>query len=439
MWEALMTKVKRITILTLIVFSLLCLVSVFVLQNKNEKTTNISAEAMRISAYQVEEREISPSEIDVILYMELMFLRDGVYPTDDKKYVKLKTTDFSSLSVLELNDVRQGTMKMTDVSGLGLFDFSNLRELYLKNNSLTKISAKTFWGMTQLDVLDLTGNELETLDIGNLTVIGCLKAPNNKLRTVDLSNLAEQGDVDLSFNLINDINSLKLKKNGQNAKVDLYGNYIKNFKAENFENYDMIVGFQNQTQEYNETTLIKLYKFDSQEFWIECQNDDMQSTTAITSSATLAPATYQVRLRDVNGYYNYETITIVVKKSPPTIMILNQENQEVDYSETIKEKIEVKFFSNDSNYVVEYSINGGNYIKGNTVNLEKSGSYSFIVRSVNQSGEYSQNYSFTVQMTIRKNNILQILAIAFSIMLVVGVGYAILSYYNRKAQGKYRG
>lgn len=406
----------------------------------NDKTMqNVEAQVMNVPREPIEEREISPVEMDPILYIYLMYVRDGVYPdVDTDDYVKLKTTDFVDLEELDLSDVRDEDLRMSSVEGLGLFDLSNLRRLDISDNNLTSIPASTFNGITQLDYLDVRGNNLELLEIGTLDYIGQLQASQNKLQTVDLTNLSAGGTVDLSYNEIDDINSLNLAYDGQGASIDLYGNRIQNFDANNFINYNLMIGFQRESTDsaYNEKTIIKTFKYGEQNFYLECVNTATNVVTNIYDESTLAPATYNIYIRTSEGYLDYVPITIRIFKLAPTVSIVDEEGNALNIGDTIKGTAKIYLNSNDENYQVEYSINGGAYVKANYLEINTSGTYTFSVRAVSDIGDQSQTYAFTINVVNNDSNLLQILSIMFSILILIGVIYLVLVFFVYRTNKK---
>lgn len=416
-------------------FCIIICVSIFVggimVQNSSLQTKEISANNLYDTKLNnIEDREVYIQEMDPILYYHLMYIRDGSYPDlQAEDYVKLRTTDFVGIENLDLSDIRLDNIRITSVDGLGLFDFSSLKILNLSNNNLTEINARTFNGMPQLETLNVEGNCLEILDISTLNSVKILKAKKNNLKEVDLSNLSANGEVDLSFNAIESMSSLHLKEDGQNAKVILYGNKITDFVAENYINYDLLVGFQIEydlEKGYNEHTKIKIYNYNSQNYYLYCVNKATKEATIIRDEGTLIPATYEIYIREGETYLNFDAIVIKVYKLPPTYQVLDKDGNVLDISKTINSPVVIQFDSNDDNYIVEYKINGNTYIAQDSVELKKSGNYSITIRAVSDTGDISQETAFTVEIKINNGALWRMLAIIFSVFAILGILYVVI-------------
>ncbi len=378
----------------------------------------------------IEEREIQPVEMDLVLYLHLMYVRDGVYPDENSENL-LKTTDFVNLTELDLRDVRDGDLRMQSVEGLGLFDFSALRSLNLADNNLVEVPASTFDGMVALDYLNVEGNNLELLEIGGLDSIGELYASGNSLQEVDLTNLVAGGVADLSFNQISDITLLNLDVDGQGTTLDLYNNCLTNFVADDYTNYNMIVGLQRlvDVNQYNEHTVITNFKYGEQNYYLECVNIANDSIINIYDTATLPPATYNIYYRTSEGYVNYQSVQIRIYKTAPTVIITNEDGEELGLENTITENVCIYFDSNDENYEVVYTINGGPPVKSSYLEINRNGTYSFTVRAISDIGDESQTYSFTIKVSANSGNLLQILSIMFSVLILVGLIYLVLVFF----------
>ena len=371
---------------------------------------------------------------DLILYEYLMFVRDGAYPTEDTLTNNpLKENDFVEVTKLDLSDVRDGEHRITSVDDLGLFNFAALKELDLKNNNLTQIRAVTFERMTNLDTLNLEGNALTTLDFGNLQSLKKLYANNNSLTSVDLSILAAGGQASLCYNQIADIRKLNLQSDGKGASVDVYGNKIDNFINEKYGNYNLIIGFQYEYVNYNEKSVVKIYKTSGQEnYYLDCVNVKTNAHFRVDDASKLAPATYEITMCDENGALGYKVLPLKIEKSAPTFVITDNAGNELDVTKVITKETKIAFNSNDSNYKVVYSINGTSFVEGNTVTLNKSGTYSFCVYAKSSVGDNSQTYSFTIELQIRNNNFFQMLGIIMAIFAFAIAVYGVMFFLNRK-------
>ena len=419
-----MTNSKALVIYAMTAILMLMIGATMLVKSNDNNIDCLQAQSV-VSSDSIEARDISFVEMDLVLYMQLMFIRDGVYPDleSDTDYIKLNSKDFVDYVSLDLSDLRIDGITMTDASGLGLFDFSNLRTLDLSNNNLTEIPKETFAGMTQLDELIVYGNSLEVLDISTLTGIKNISAKSNNLSTIDLSSLLPEAVVNLSYNNIKDFSSLNLKLDGQGAQIDLYGNKLNNFSLDNYTNYNFIIGFQQEYDltKYDEHSIIRLYKYGKQIFWLECVNINTNQATYITSESTLTPSTYRIYLKDDSGYLDYEPITIKIYKSAPTYTILDEEGNPVDLSQDIKGAVRINFDSNDENYFVEYSINGKGYVVGDSIEINKNGTYTFTVKAVSDIGDESNSVAFTIKLSSNENGILKMLSIIFSVFILLGI------------------
>ena len=426
-----------VAVLSLIVSGFCCYTFCF---NKVDTNLTIMAESS-FDESQIIEREIEIDELGVGLYCQLLYIRDGHYPdfSNDGAYVKLKTTDFLDITSLDLSDVRitidDTTFKLNTVEELGIFYFPNLVSLDLSANNLTQIKAETFTNMPKLEELNLIGNALTTLEIGELKNIKTIYASNNSLTQVNLGNLASGANVDLSFNQIQDMQKLNLKSDGQGASINLYGNKINNFVEGQFVNYNFIIGFQQEydLKDYDEHTPIRVYNCGEQDFWLECVNVDTNAVTIITDSANLLPATYDIYLKNNDGYLYNKAIQIKINKSAPTITVVDKDGNILDLYNDFDGQVTIYFDSNDDNYQVQYAINSGNFVSGDSVELQKSGTYTLTVKAVSSLGDESKTVAFTVVIKNNSNGILKLLVVFFCLFILMGVLYlAYMFAFNRK-------
>ena len=371
---------------------------------------------------------------DLILYEYLMFVRDGKYPeTEELTNNPLKENDFATITSLDLSDVRDGEERISNVDMLGLFNFAELKDLNLSQNELTEIQAVTFAGMTSLENLNLEGNNLTTLEFGNLQSVKNLYANGNSLTAVDLSILAENGQAELCYNQITDIRKLNLQSDGKGARVDVYGNKIDNFLSGKYDNYDLTIGFQYEYAVYNEKNAVTIYKSTTQQgYYLDCVNTKTLEHFRVDDSQVLAPATYEITMCNESGALSYKTLTLKIVKSAPTFAIADMDGNALDLSKVITKETKITFNSNDANYNVVYSINGGSFVEGNSVILNKSGTYSFSVYAKSSVGDNSQTYSFTVQLRIDNNNFLQTLGIIMAIFAFAMAVYGVMYFLNRR-------
>ena len=374
---------------------------------------------------------------DFILYEYLMFVRDGAYPQNEEAITSnpLRENDFATLVELDLADVRDSDTNdhITDVKGLGKFNFTALKKLNLTNNNLKQINATTFAGMTNLESLNLEGNALTTLEFGNLQSVKNLQANGNALTAVDLSILAENGQASLCYNQISDIRKLNLQNDGKGASVDVYGNKINNYVSGKYQNYNLTIGFQYEYSTYNEKNSVNIYKTSGQEsYYLDCVNEKTEEHIRVDNTKKLTPATYKITMCDESGALAYKVLTLKIEKSAPTFSVTDSNGNKLDFSKIITKETRINFNSNDSNYKVVYSINGADYVEGNSVTLKKSGEYSFSVYAKSDVGDDSQRYNFTVQLKIKSNNFFQTLGIIMTIFAFVIAVYGVMIFLGRK-------
>lgn len=120
-------------------------------------------------------------------------------------------------------------------------------------------------------------------------------------------------------------------------------------------------------------------------------------------------------------------------KSAPKFEILDKDGNSVSHKNVIDKQITIHFNSNDELYKIKYSINGREYVEGESVMLNKSGTYSFVVMSVAPNGEKSKSTAFTVYMNLNDRNFWKTLGITMAIFAFIIVVYGVLKFVNRSS------
>lgn len=383
--------------------------------------------------------EITVLEIGDELYMQLLFIRDGQYPQDISTVEPLRENTFIDYTEIDLSNCSNVSSngKLSYIGGLAFFRFDNLKILNLSNNDLTKIPAQTFYNITSLTTLDISNNDITEISFGNLTTLQNFYAQNNKLASIDLSTLQNidnvMGEINLAQNNFSSTSDIILPSNSHPKYVELYGNNIldANYDVTSYAPHQLNFIMQSikQDTEIDDKTEIEIFpSFGLHNYKVKFTNTETTlSQTLGAGKHYLGVGQYQVEIYDGDNNLSsltgtvYKGFEFIVVKSAPTVSAYI-DGKLIDYNTKITKPVTLKFDSGNEDYIIEYSINGGEYVAGNEVTLEKRGKYNIFVKSTNGQN-VSKILSVGVEIEATEDNFATIFII---ILIIAGLGVGVM-------------
>lgn len=136
-------------------------------------------------------------------------------------------------SLIDLNTLHLQYNEIESIAEDAFSQLHNLQTLVLSHNSLSRLDSMSMAGLTGLTSLSLDNNKLEVIDenmFKNVTSLFELNFSNNKLRAVPsaIRSLSNLRSLDLSYNLITDINNSSYQGIEQLYGLNLESNRIGN-------------------------------------------------------------------------------------------------------------------------------------------------------------------------------------------------------------------
>ena len=380
-----------------IIIAIFLVISSFFCANNNTKT--IFADS-----------EVIYNNIDGIadenLYHALIWNNHNKYISNPSERATYLTQDiFSDTEELDLSYCDIETLL-----GLDLLDLSNLKRLYLGNNKLTLLSLNedVLNVIKNVEILDLSYNNFSYFDLSYFTNATSIDLSYNSISEVVMLDLKQNTSVNLMANNISSVEDIEID-NTKHYNINLSYNKISQVTAE-LENCDVDYYFQNTlNEELNTSNTIKVLSgYSMPNFNIkvfDASTSEVVETIYKDEEKQLDVGNYVLKFyNDNNLLYNtddvktfaYNNINIQVKPQRPIIKFYVND-EEVDGG-PFESDVTLRFFSND-NTTILYSINGKDFIEGNSITLKEERTNFIIVKCVKNNIE-SGNYN--VYVTIKK-------------------------------------
>lgn len=311
----------------------------------------------------------------------------GLYQIDDEnlydalwnEYLKkyptaqsLKVGSFKSFESLNLS-----YKNIKSISGLMYFKFDNLTTLNLSHNQITtRFSSFDF--MTALRSLDISYNQIAYVDCTFATALTAINANNNNISYANISCLKEGGTANLSFNSLDSFEKLVLPQ--VSASIYLTHNLLVEDAIQTTCTLNLGLQGVKDSSSLDTNSVIRFYGLENVEsvqiFSVKDQAESLVQTMEITGESEYCQLTnMQIGdyiLKFVQEGDSFENISFVVRPLKPTVVVESIDGEKFSEPYLIKQKAVVKISANGDVY---YSINGGEKKQGNTILIEKNGSY----------------------------------------------------------------
>lgn len=373
---------------------------------------------------------------DVYLYDYLLQAYNkyyGLTGTDKAKQIYVEM--FSEMTELDLTKAR-----ITDLSGLDVLNLENIKVLKLSQNLISEVKAEDIKNLLSLEELDLSDNNLKEFSIPtSLTNLKKLNLNKNYLSAIDISAI-NVGEVYLSFNKFTSINDVTMPRviyntdvyvelfnnnvldadsvynQGQleNAKVKVelglqgYGLNYKVIDSEE-EKITPIISKSNKLKFYNSTKYPNLKVvitnvLNNQQ--VKSIANGENKITEYSLGVGEYKLTYVDSTTDVDMYDYTDSYMCAFKghdcfKVVPTAPVVKHivKGKEFDDRAKFSGKGLLKATNVDGEGDLYYSIDGGSWVKGNEVVLDKGGEYVVTFKVV--IGELGSDTSFESEQVFK--------------------------------------
>lgn len=327
------------------------------------------------------------------------------------------------LNYSDLTDIEISGKEISDISGLKLMRLDYIKTISITNCKIASIGAECFENCPSLESVNFANNSITSFALPRIRNLKEVDLSSNQITALDISNCF--GD-DLSLNLAgNNITKMTdiVLGTGFEGKItlNLIGNNVYEINDQYFDTtkYDMKAGVQGMKNwdgdSYTTSSKgIRYYKSNIEGFAINVyiiSVREPQLVRTITDAdvedsknyvdITLPIGEYEYKYA-INGdeIYNsfdaskkyYKTQGFVVK---PTEVSYKFEHKGKTYDSigkvtgTVKVLLSSVDIDNGVDGVIEYSVNGGDWVRGNTIECSKGGTFSIRVRV--QVGDYENN------------------------------------------------
>lgn len=332
---------------------------------------------------------------------------------------KIYTDMFRDISIINLD--RKG---IASFSGMERLELDSLTTFSANINEIKSFD-QTIFRYTDEDIfesLSLAGNDLGSIDISNLTGLTYVDLSSNRLTHVDFGNIVGKvKDASVEFNLANNnfssIEDIVLpNRRIGHVTLNIINNNITNFNESHFSSYFTmrigVQGFVGSDSVVNVDTgnnlkvykiggglAVRIRKTDSENpnDWVKTITDDQIEDDYIMVDLPVGEYEYIYAIN--NGVVDGEIDWIdAFKHNDASRRYLDGEDfgvlpQKVGYYFTHKGKdyetlnkvtgkVTVTLSAKDEGAEIFYSVNGGDWIKGNVVNCDQGGSYSIKAKTV---------------------------------------------------------
>ena len=366
---------------------------------------------------------------DIYLYQYLLLAYNEHYNLTDKNHLTETTADdpATQLYVEMFKDFEELVLTntsytITSLKGLKVLNLENLKVLNVGQNQIEKIAVEDLKDLTSLEELILYDNSLTEITIpAGLTNLRVINLNKNKLEKFDAS-LLNVGELYLSFNKLTDINNVILPRIIYNTDlyVELFNNNITNAdaiytagtQAESKIKIELGLqgcGLNNKANE-QDVVVPKIAKNDKIKFYNSAKYPNLKVNIynaltgvlvkSFTNSAetkiaecNLEVGEYRVEYVDAtsgDSLYNWENQFACAFKTlnqfnvVPTAPIVKFviKNKEYDTYGKFSGVAKMIATTPDDNGEMFYSINGGEWIKGTEVKLDRGGQYNVAFKYV---------------------------------------------------------
>lgn len=327
------------------------------------------------------------------------------------------------LNYPDLTDIKISGKEISDISGLKLMRLDYIKTISITNCKISSISADCFENCPSLESINFANNSITSFALPRIRNLKEVDLSSNQITTLDISNCF--GD-DLSLNLAgNDITKMTdvVLGTGFEGKItlNLIGNNVYEINDQYFDTtkYDMKVGVQGMKNwdddSYTTSSKgIRYYKSNIEGFSLnvyitsvrepqlvrtitDADVEDSKNYVDITLPIGEYEYKYAINGDEIYDSFDaskkyYKTQGFVVK---PTEVSYKFEHKGKTYDSigkvtgTVKVLLSSVDIDNGVDGVIEYSVNGGDWVRGNTIECSKGGTFSIRVRV--QVGDYENN------------------------------------------------
>ena len=381
---------------------------------------------------------IEVSEMDSNLYYKLQSIAGGTL-RDDTIYSKnITELDLSFSALGAVSDKK----KIASLDGLELLDLRKVTVLKVNNQNISEITESNLSGMPNLERLEISGNILTDINISQNAKLKVFIADNNYLDKVDLSVMDASGFADgdsiisLNNNKLESIDDIILPDTNSSSKlsVSVENNKITDIVLDG-TTYKLNLGLQglrswdgNEKNIIDCTQNINFYGFldstiTAKVFKLDGSNkvEVLSFVNGSTSKNTLSVGEYKIVFYKDGIEFNEETyvdyysnMSFTVLPPRPTYYYL-RDGERVNAIDKLTKRATLVIESVDDAKTY-YSVNGGEWVEGNEINLTSGGSYPIEIKSV--LGGYE-----SLTTSIRINASLNLyLGEGVLILIIVGVG-----------------
>ena len=461
-------KIKELSLIVLI-FLMLCLFSLCpqaVFASTAPDLPEESTMGRRITTNEITDTQLYYSLLEVYnKYYELPRKNsdDTTIPRQQTIYKNMfNNMDFSKFDgVLDLGGGVNNRNGIQDLTGLELIDFSsciNLTKINLSKNALTNISAINLSSLNKATAIDLSDNNLTSVDLSSLDNIQNIDVSNNFLNSLNLSFLKTESTeaiINISNNKINDVNNVSFRREELltnnvnifainsldivdyvgNSKIKVYSGLSK-LKSSGLITYSEGLQY-NKLDNYNligitaSDIIINILDANSFEI-VKTINNSTFTSGNILQGLNFGNYLLYFTDQDNNSIMDqcnvlkdrYSAYELSLRPSKPTIALsIDEEIVELKEKEILSKNGIIKFSSIEQNTETWYKIGGGEWIKGDSVEVKAKSGIMLTVKSV--FGEYE---SETVSYYISADNsfgwtelLLIILVLVLFIALLFGL------------------
>lgn len=316
---------------------------------------------------------------DYNLFQKLL----NAYNPENLNYLTIDR--LKDLTILDLSS-NSASDKIIDLSGLNLLNLSSLETLILSNNNIYTTN-NMFNFLTSLTTLDLSGNNLTAFDSSFSEILLNVNLSGNQIKTADISTIPSGATVNLFNNNLSDFSKITFPES--DATVLLSHNMLTGSVPD-----DLLcileMGFQGVKNEGRlvPDSQIKFYGLDGctsiSIFKIEMEGDVPVETLVGEYDAEeeippFAISAYRLVFNETNDPKLFSDIEFMVLPNLPTAEFWEGDTL-LDGNITIFRKpTTVKLFADG---VIYYSINGGEEIEGDEIEIDTYGTYTILVWQV---------------------------------------------------------
>lgn len=398
------------------------------------QTVSVWSDSAVNSSYELGSRIELTSFGDTKLYSALLSVVKNYASTKGERFDG-STLYSEMLNYPDLTSIEISGKEISDISGLKLMRLNYIETISITNCKIASISADCFGdedNYTKLESVNFANNAITSVSLPRIRNLKSLDLSSNSLSALDISNcFGDDVDINLAGNNITKMTDIVLG-NGFEGKVtlNLIGNNIYEINDQYFDatKYNLKVGVQGMKNWDGDSSTtsskgIRYYRTNIENLGINIyitsvrepyvvkvvsDSDIPSDKNYIDVNLPIGEYEYRYSLDGDEIYNGFDSNTKYYKTQgfevKPTEVTYKFEHNGKMYDTigkvtgTVKVHLASVDVENGVDAVIEYSVNGGDWVRGNTVECSKGGTFSIRVRV--QVGDYENNNGMLSDETV---------------------------------------